>query len=191
MALLRTIACPACGKTYLLGQRCPCGGRAPKVQRSSPPGAGAVRFVVVLVASIIVIAGVALAVGEAKGPGYGIGVAIVAWLLLHASRLAYDWEDGIDIRMLLLPGPLDWSTKLQSLVNLFTSPRSHFRAAYIGGFIAFVITSAVMVPRWISDGSGAKRVRAGVEQPAKPAAPERPVSVGPVGPVGSVGSVGR
>lgn len=93
-----------------------------------------------------------LAVAEAKGPGFGIALVIASSLLLRLARLGYDWEDGVDIAMFLLPGPLDWPQKRESLVNLLTSPRAKFRALYFGGFLAVFVVLAYLGPQLLSKG---------------------------------------
>ncbi|NNF41868.1 MAG: hypothetical protein HKO59_15715 [Phycisphaerales bacterium] len=128
----------------MLSRRCECGGRSVETPGRKGSRLAGVMLVFVLTAAIII--GGALAVAAARGPGYGVAVAVGAWFLLHLSRLGYDLEDGIDVRQLILPSPLDWHIKLESLVNFWTSPRAYFRAAYLAGFAALVVVLIVLVP---------------------------------------------
>jgi hypothetical protein len=93
------------------------------------------------------IVGAALLLATTKGRGYGIALAVGAWLLLHLFRLGYDWDDGIDVRQRLLPGPLDWPVKIQSLVNFWTADRPFFRAAYLGGVLALFVVVVMLLSR--------------------------------------------
>jgi hypothetical protein len=91
------------------------------------------------------IIGVSLAVAQAKSMGFGIAVALGRWFVVHLFRLGYEWEDGIDVRQLLFPGPFDWPVKIERFFHFWTSPRPWFRAVYMGTVLAFIVVMLVLV----------------------------------------------
>jgi hypothetical protein len=142
MAAVRTITCPACGKTHMLGKPCPCGGKKRRANNAGGSRMVGVVFTFLLTAGAIV--GGSLTLAETKGTGYGVALALGAWLLLHLCRLGYDWEDGIDVRQRMFPGPWDWPVKFESVINFWTSPRAFFRAAYLGAMLAMIVVGIML-----------------------------------------------
>ena len=74
MSVLKTITCPACGKTHLLGKPCACGGK-----KKSHGGSGGSRIVGIVLTFLQTaggIIGAGLALAETKGPGYGVALAV-------------------------------------------------------------------------------------------------------------------
>jgi hypothetical protein len=141
MSVLKTVKCPACGSRHLLGRPCRCGGR----QKPRAGGSRAVGVVLTFVLTALGIVAASLALAGAGRPGYGVALAVGAWLLVHLCRLGYDWEDGIDIRQLFFPGPFDWPVKIESLLNFWTSPRAQFRAVYLGTVLALIVVVVILL----------------------------------------------
>jgi hypothetical protein len=143
MSALRTVRCPHCGAENLLGRACPCAGAI-----ATPPSrfgrALSVVLTFALTAGAIIVA--ALALAESAKPGYGIALAVGAWLLAALWRLGHDWDDGIDVRQLIFPAPFDWPVKWQRLWNFWTDDRPYFRAISLGCFVALVVVLIVVGP---------------------------------------------
>ena len=143
MTALRTVRCPNCGAENMLGKACPCAGRPKNKQPSAMGKALSVVLTFVLTAAAIV--GGALTFAEAGRPGYGIALAVGAWLLATLWRMGHDWDDGIDVRQLFFPGPFDWPVKFERLINFWTDERPYFRAIYLACWLALIIVVIVVV----------------------------------------------
>jgi hypothetical protein len=108
------------------------------------------RLVVSLVVIALttgLIASVALAVDASDGRfsrGYAIAIVLGAWIIMQLLRLGYEYDDGIDVKLLLLPAPFDWNVKLDRLEHFWLSPQMWFRSAYLGSTLALVIVVARM-----------------------------------------------
>src|SRR5688572_22237678 len=128
MSAIRTVRCPACGAENLLGKACPCAGT--KATKRPSNAARALTVVLTFILTAAAISGGALALADSGKPGYGLALAVGAWLLATLWRLGHDWDDGIDVRQLIFPAPLDWPVKFERLVNFWTDDRPYFRAMY-------------------------------------------------------------
>ena len=141
MSAIRTVRCPDCGAENLLGKACPCAG----TKVTKPSRAGRVLGVALtFVLTAAAISGGALALADAGKPGYGIALAVVAWLLATLWRLGHDWDDGIDVRQLIFPAPFDWPVKFERLINFWTDDRPYFRAIYLACWVALIVVAIVV-----------------------------------------------
>ncbi len=138
---VRTVKCPICGSTNLLVHPCACGG---KKKRSRGGVVRALGPLLVFVLTALGIVGGSLALLEMGHTGYAIALAVGAMFVVHLFRLGYDWEDDIDVRWRILPGPFDWPVKLESVKNFWLSPRRYFRAVYLGCGLAMVVVVIVL-----------------------------------------------
>lgn len=146
MTALRTVRCPNCGAENMLGKACPCAGKGKAAGGRSkapafPPFLGFLLTFLLTAAAII---GGALAFADAGKPGYGIALAVGAWLLATLWRLGHDWDDGIDVRQLIFPAPLDWPVKFERFINFWTDERPYFRAIYLACWVSFIVVMIVV-----------------------------------------------
>ncbi len=126
----------------MLGKACPCAGTKTAKQTSNASTALAVVLTFALTAAGIICG--ALAFANAGKPGYGIALAVGAWLLAALWRMGHDWDDGIDVRQLIFPGPFDWPVKFERFVNFWTDERPYFRAIYLACWAALLVVAIVI-----------------------------------------------
>ena len=138
MSILTVGRCPACGKTKLLRQRCPCGGRGRTPRESSTTrhlviaGAWLLGFTVLL----LVIAGtIAVMASTRWASGVLVGLMVIATLI----QRGYDFEDGVEVQHTMLPPPFRWLTRLEMFFNFWQQDRPLWRCYRMATLLAVVM----------------------------------------------------
>ena len=137
MSILKLVRCPACGKTRLLRQQCPCGGRSRTTREPSTT-----RHVMIglawLLGFTMVLLAIAGSIAIMASPKWASGVLLGLVVTAALIQRGYDFEDGVDVHHTMLPAPFSWLTKVEMFFNFWQQDRPLWRCYRMATLLAIV-----------------------------------------------------
>ena len=137
MSIIKVVRCPACGKTKLLRQQCPCGGRG-----RTPGESSTTRRVVIGIAWLlgftVLLLAIAVTIAVMASPRWASGVLMGLVVTATLIQRGYDFEDGVEVQHTMLPPPFRWLTRLEMFFNFWQQDRPLWRCYRMATLLAII-----------------------------------------------------